>query len=189
MSAAIKPRRELSLYERAQVLATIDARIDAYAIEHPGDAGVVPDDLAAAWAAALLGFENAGEAQAEYIKSLELSAANCDAEIERLSALRGIYLARAERKAAWMQAWMQERGLTAIKSDLFKKIEIVENPPHAVIAEGLTPEQVPERFTRLTPPKPAVLAFDKTAILAAAKAGEVLPNGLSVARDTKLVIK
>lgn len=189
MSAAIRPRPTLSLYERAQNLAAIDARIAWWHETHPEALGVTPDALSQEFEAALVAFQSKGEGYASYIRYTDTAVLNCQREIERLQELSGKLAARAARRRAELQAWMEERGVEEIPSDLFEKIALELNPPHAVIADGLQPADVPQRFQRVTPPKPAVLDFDKKAILAAARAGEALPKGLSVAQTTKLVIR
>jgi len=189
MSAAMKPRPTLSLYERAQNLAAIDGRIAWWHETHPEALGVTPDALADEFEAALLAFQSKGEGYASYIRYTDTAVLNCQREIERLQDLSAKLAARAAKRRAELQAWMEDRGVDEIPSDLFEKIALELNPPHAVIADGLQPTDVPQQFQRVTPPKPASIDFDKKAIVAAAARGEALPTGLSVARTTKLVIK
>lgn len=191
MSAALKPRRELSLYERAQRLAEIDARIEAAAAANPD--GEIPPELADEWDRALAGFANTGEAIAQYIVATELEAHNATAEATRLNELAAKRTARADRRRATLKAWMEDRGIDAIKSDLFDKIAIEPASPKTAIAEGVTPESVNEAgwcdYVRMVPLVPAHLEFDRKAMLAAHRAGKTLPPGLGIETGTKLIIK
>ena len=170
-------------------MAAIDARIAWWHETHPEALGVTPDAMSEEFEAALVAFQSKGEGYASYIRYTDTEVLNCQREIERLQELSAKKAARAAKRRAELQAWMEERGVDEIPSDLFEKIALELNPPHAVIAEGLQPADVPQRFQRVTPPTPARIDFDKKAILAAAKAGEELPNGLSIAATTRLVIK
>ena len=65
---------------------------------------------------------------------------------------------------------MERRGLKELPAGTHTLKVVNEGGSRSVqFVASVEPDQVPERFTRLTPPKPAERVFDKTAIAAALK--------------------
>lgn len=96
------------------------------------------------------------------------------AEIARLKAMKAAPDNAVERLKSWMFESMVKHGETKIDCGALGKPRLQKSPPSVRLADGADIHNVGSRFKRI------IVELDKTAILAAFKAGELLPEEVDV---------
>lgn len=108
---------------------------------------------------------------AAFIRTCEAEAIAYKAETDRLGNLAAVATRKAERLKAYLKEELQRAGMTRIDGPRFKVSVQRNGTPTVKLAEGAA---VPERFARVK------TELDSRAVMEAVKAGEEIPDTLTV---------
>ncbi len=115
-------------------------------------------------------------------QALKFSAENLKREQDEIYRLRKAREAHAERLRQYALGVMQEMGEERIEAGRYTLAVRLNNPHVEVVDESV----IPESFWRVPEPPPPEV--DKTAILKAAKQGEIVP-GVEIVRTPRLDVR
>lgn len=118
------------------------------------------------------------------IRQSEARADAIDAEAKRLQALSTVERNTAKRLKEYLHRNLVETKVDQVKTDLC--LVWVQNSPPKVEFLGEDVRDLPVEYTRVIPEE---RVLDTKAVLAAAKAGEELPETLAVTQGTHLRMK
>lgn len=164
----------LTLYNIAdEIRATLDAL----------DATPEDTDLRATLDALGLAFDDKAQRVAFYIREREAQAEARKAEAKRLTEAAKTDANTADRLRRYLLDEMQRAGKTSCAFGVLT-VRVQNNPPSVVIPEDLQPAPgLP--FVKETP---ATYAWDKAALKDALKAGQPVPEGVTVQTSQRVVI-
>lgn len=184
----------LRLYDYVDALDVIRVWVDEHADEIIAAGGELPPELAELCDAVEQGLADKAEAVALYIRELESSAAAVQAEEERLAARRRHYERAAKGLKGYLLMQLQRADIPKIEGKLIT-VTRQKSPPS--VRGSLSQAQMaklasvtggmPDDVLVVTIPESYRL--DGKAIVAAWKAGQPIPDGITVEQTEHLRIR
>lgn len=181
----------IHLYEATEQLRTVGD----WLLESGGE---MTPEIEALLAEAEGTFREKAERVALYIRELEVTSAAIKGragalrtEPDRLDKLAKGYADAAARLKKYLTEQMQAAEIDMIEGD-FVWLKLKKNPPavHGELTDlALATCALDARFLAMIDHVPASYVLDKSAVIAAWKAGRELPPGLAVEQATRVVIK
>lgn len=196
MATALQPVERSGLVARGP-LYMIAANLRILLEEIAAADGEITPQQEEALTALNVGVDTKVESIALILKELDAEDAMVDAAVEQLIARKEAISAERDRLEKYLMRCMEEASVDKVKGKL-AGARISLNPPKVVVdlanpavadEESLL-SNVPPKFIRIVPEKvtPSYAAVDKDAVKEAWKAGEKLPEGITVVREKKLTI-
>lgn len=115
------------------------------------------------------------------MKAFDAQADAYKAEADRLYKHSQMAANQAKRMKEYVDTNLRAIGVEKLETELFK-LRYQKNPPSCVVPDGLDPSTLPEAF------KVVKIEPNKRAMIDAAKAGQTLPEGITITQATSLRI-
>lgn len=173
----------MKLYEATDALATVDAWILEHADEILANGGELTPELEALLNEAEGTFDAKVEKVALKVRELIAEADVVKVEADRLTQRAKTAKNAADSLKAYLHRQMDEAGKVQVKGTLVT-VALQKNPPRVV-----TERSAPESEGRFVAMVPALYEWNKDAIKDAHKAGEPLPEGVTVEQGMSLRIR
>ncbi len=174
----------IKLYEATDALATVDAWIQEHADEILANGGELTPELLALLDQAEGDFDAKVEKVALKVRELIAEADAVKVEADRLTQRAKTAKNAADSLKAYLHRQLEAAGKTQVKGTLVT-VALQKNPPRVVTTRDAADAQTSTFVTAI----PARYEWNKDAIKDAAKAGEPLPEGVTVEQGMSLRIR
>lgn len=176
----------LKLYEATEALGIVDDFIAEHADAILANGGALTPELAALLDQADGDFREKAERVALKVRTLEAEAAAIAGEVDRLHQRATVAGNAAKSLKAYLLRCLLETGTTQVKGTLIT-IAVQKNPPKVVTTRGPLDDAAGDAgFVTVVPER---REWDKDALKRAAKAGEALPDGVTVVQEMGLRLR
>lgn len=179
----------MKLYEAVEALGTVNAWIEEHGDDLLASGGELSPELAELLDQAEGDFAEKVERVALKVRSLDAEATAIKVEETRLAQRRKAREHAAESLKQYLHRALEMAGETKVAGELVT-VAIQKNPPSV---KGLLDDAELEAMASCGSPFvsviPVTYALDRKSVVSAHKAGEPIPEGLSVVQGTSLRIR
>lgn len=183
----------VTLYERTEALRLVDEWIAEHEEEllaAGGDVSALPE-LAELLDAAEGDFKEKAERVALKVRELMAECVAVELEADRLNKRAAARKRAADSLKEYLKLNMEKAGVEKVNG-LLCNVAIQKSPPsvrHAMTQAALCLAACDTRFESMVDEVPSVFKLDAKAVIAAAKEGRELPEGVTVEQGTHLRIR
>ncbi len=180
--------QELKLYETVEALAIVNAWIEEHADDLLASGGELSPELSALLDQAEGDFATKVERVALKVRSMEVTADAIKAEEVRLAQKRRVQENAVASLKSYLREALRLAGQTKVVGTL-ATVSVQKNPPSV---QGLLDEESLVGMYAIQSPfvkREVSYALDKKAVIEAHKAGQEIPQGVSVSQSLSLRIR